>query len=756
VSSPIFTKGDRLENGHYTVLQEVGLGGMGVVYHSRDELLLRDVAIKMLLPSLMADKKNVEVFREEARLAAGLEHPNIVTVFDVGSEMKDDLEHYFVAMEYLPGGTLASRINQGPLPLKHCLNWMKQLASGLSFAHKRGVIHQDIKADNIFITHEGDLKIGDFGLARLLPGRVYMNTTTKGMGTPAYMSPELCRGEQQDYRSDIYSMGILFYEMCTGQLPYRAQGMVEMAMKHTNAPIPSAKKANPLVPDVLDRVIKRMMAKEAEERFKSMADVLGIIDDLIFEMRVAHMGLTPRGTPKVVAGIDVDAILASAQAGPANPTDPVTSETARMLPAGAKIFDASPFLSPDDDGTVKKVSAFPAYPGFASSEPNYGELEIDGRKQLNFERRTPSKPNFEVPVVPVVPSVQSVPSAPAKETDSAAVWAYATKGPIGWMASPCLSRDEKLVYVCSADGRLYAVDARSGKLAFSYDAKAPLLSSPLITEEKLILTDTQGKVHALDPQTGSDIWVVESNSNNVASMVASPVVHGHSVIVCDRRGVVTALDIRLGMKLWTFTAADAIVAAPKVHGDKLFFGTRGGQVYAVQCASGKQAWKYVAVGKILSTPVTTVDTVYLGSQSGLFFALDAEAGRLMWELQTEGAIATGGVMVYTSVIFASQDKWLYCCEKYDGSLKWKVPLKGTPSATLEAVGSTVICITKEGWLQAFDVETGKLAYESFLKRDIESAPLLLGKKIFVGSVDGALSCFELSQQAGPEKAAAKT
>lgn len=238
----IFARSDKLEDGHYTVLEEIGVGGMGVVYHCRDELLLRDVAIKMLLPSLMADKKNLEVFKEEARLAAQLEHPNIVTVYDIGVESRNGRDHHFVAMEYLPGGNLANRVTQGALPLEHALNWMKQLSSGLSFAHKRGVIHQDIKADNIFITNEGDLKIGDFGLARLLVGRVYLNSATKGMGTPAYMSPELCRGDQQDHRSDIYSMGILFFEMCTGQLPYRAQGMIEMAMKHTShrCPQPSA------------------------------------------------------------------------------------------------------------------------------------------------------------------------------------------------------------------------------------------------------------------------------------------------------------------------------------------------------------------------------------------------------------------------------------------------------------------------------------------------------------------------------------
>lgn len=290
----IFARGDKLEDGHYTVLEEIGVGGMGVVYHCRDELLLRDVAIKMLLPSLMADKKNLEVFKEEARLAAQLEHPNIVTVYDIGVESRNGRDHHFVAMEYLPGGNLANRVTQGALPLEHALNWMKQLSSGLSFAHKRGVIHQDIKADNIFITNEGDLKIGDFGLARLLVGRVYLNSATKGMGTPAYMSPELCRGDQQDHRSDIYSMGILFFEMCTGQLPYRAQGMIEMAMKHTSAPVPSAKRLNPQVPDILDKVIKRMMAKTPDERYRSMADVLGIIDDLIFELRLVRMGFAGR------------------------------------------------------------------------------------------------------------------------------------------------------------------------------------------------------------------------------------------------------------------------------------------------------------------------------------------------------------------------------------------------------------------------------------------------------------------------------
>ena len=155
----IFAREDKLEDGHYTILQELGVGGMGVVYHCKDEFLQRDVAIKMLLPELLADSKNVEVFTQEARLAAHLEHPNIVTIYDIGVESRNSKSHHFVAMEYLPGGNLGNRTQDGALAIEHALNWMKQLANGLNFAHKKGVIHQDIKADNIFITVDGDLNV---------------------------------------------------------------------------------------------------------------------------------------------------------------------------------------------------------------------------------------------------------------------------------------------------------------------------------------------------------------------------------------------------------------------------------------------------------------------------------------------------------------------------------------------------------------------------------------------------------------------
>lgn len=739
----IFSRGDRLEDGHYTVLEEIGVGGMGVVYHCRDELLLRDVALKMLLPSLMADKKNVEVFREEARMAAQLDHPNIVTVFDVGTEQRNGREHHFVAMEYLPGGNLAARVSQGPLPLEHCLNWMKQLAAGLSFAHKRGVIHQDIKADNIFITTEGDLKIGDFGLARLLVGRVYLNSATKGMGTPAYMSPELCRGEQQDHRSDIYSMGILFFEMCTGQLPYRAQGMIEMAMKHTNAPVPSPRKLNAEIPEVLDRVVKRMMAKQPDDRFKSMTDVLGIVDDLIFELRVARMGLSPRTTvrpqlPQMPSQAPPPPSPPSLPSPPPPPAKAPTSEqiknrdlppsrgekhekpgptfrTTGVTTSGSHLTDPkpSPEAAPVQPAVDSHASSKPAADSAATAAS--GERISQGRQD-----KTPVRLNILAPPV---------------------LWSFASKGPIGWSSAPVMSRDEKSIYIASTDGRLYCLDCQSGLERGRFDVDAPILNSPIITQDKIIVSDGAGKTQAFDREAGKMLWSWEGT----AGVVASPVLSGNHVVVCDKQGLVVGLDQRLGRKIWTFNAPDAIVAAPRMHGDSLYFGTRGGHVYSISSTNGKLNWKYTADGRILSTPQASVDTVYLGTQAGIFFALDAEAGRLIWEYPTNNAILHSGVIVFTSVLFAGDDKWLHCCEKYAGTLKWKSALKGVPASPLEVNGSTVVALSKDGWLQVFDTATGACKSQSFLHKQIESPPLIVGGKIYVGTVEGSLVCYEMPQ-----------
>ncbi len=764
----IFATNDKLEDGHYTVLKELGVGGMGVVYHCRDEFLQRDVAIKMLLPELMTDSKNVEVFTEEARLAARMEHPNLVTVYDIGVEVRQDMAHHFVAMEYLPGGNLANRTQGAALAVEHALNWMKQLANGLSFAHRKGVVHQDVKADNIFITTEGDLKIGDFGLARLMANKVYINPSTKGMGTPAYMSPELCRGEQQDQRSDIYSLGILFFEMVTGQLPYRANGMIEMAMKHTTAPIPSVRRLNPEVPDVLDRLIRRMMEKSPTDRYQSLPDVLKILDDLIFDLRVARMGLglSSKRTSQKIETIETDSQAERPslpdRAAPVWPKPPVPQTQEPPPPVVPPPAVSKPPPPPkqktrvfESDPAAEKPTSppKPAPPAASKAKtPKAPQNPFDDRPFISHTRieaagikplepvgpaRQPSQPvsKLEAPRI----SAYSIPVVDGLNPLLTEIWTFKAKGPIGWNSHPVFAHDdENSIYVAAADGSLYKLDRETGDLIWCFESNAMILASPLLRGKDLILTTCGGEVIKVDQASGQSVWRVKLGER----IVSTPATNGTGLVVGTMDGGVHCLDITDGGKIWGGNLRSPIVCNPSVYGDVVFLSTRGGKVYSLQTNNGKVRWSAELDGPVVSTPATSADSLYVGTQANSLYALDIESGQSIWEYQAGRGIISGAVIVFTSVVFSSQDKWLYSCEKYDGRLRWKAAVKGNVQAALCTAAQSVIAVSKEGWMQGFDSETGALKWQKNFGGNLEAQPLILKDGLVIASVEGSVSFFK--------------
>jgi serine/threonine protein kinase len=695
----IFSKGDQLEHGHYTVMGEVGVGGMGVVYHCRDELLLRDVAIKMLLPDLMSDQANLEVFRQEARLAAQLEHPNIVTIYHIGSEERDRKPHHYLAMEYLPGGNLSSRLSGGPLAVEHCLNWMKQLSAGLSFAHKRGVVHQDIKADNIFITTEGDIKIGDFGLAKLLVGRVHYNAAIRGMGTPAYMSPELCRGEPQDYRSDIYSLGVLFFEMATGQLPFQARGMIEMAMKHTSAPVPSVRRLNPHVPEVLEKLIHKMMAKTPEERYQTAADVLTVVDELVFELRVSRLGLRNKGLLRS-GPIVFDPEVLKAKETEARKQE----EERRSQPI--KSEEKPKALPPEKDS--KEVKAIPAGSNgenIRSSGQKVGAiLKAHGLKALDLR------------------------------------WTFKSNGPIGWSASPITDRDERVLYVSSTDQSVYAIDTSTGSQIWSHRTDAPILAAPVLFNDKVLVANTSGNLVMLSAKDGSMAW----NLRTSRRFVATPVLCKDTLIIPSLDGKVQAVDLHRGQVKWEYSSGEAIAAPVQHYGEQIFFGTNDGTFQCLDLERGKALWQFQADGPIVAGSAVSVDSIYFGTQTGTFYALEAESGRLIWDYPTSRAITSRGAIVFTSVIFCSQDKWLYCCEKYGGGLVWKGAVRGSTLANLVTSKGSILTVTREGWMQSFQAATGEISWQRDLARCVEATPLVTSTMLFVPTVEGDVLAYAMA------------
>jgi tRNA A-37 threonylcarbamoyl transferase component Bud32 len=252
-------------DNRYTLVEPLGGGGMAEVYLAHDEVLDRDVALKILRAQYADDEEFVERFRREAQSAAALSHPNIVSIYDRG---RSEDGAYYIAMEYVPRGTLKDRISRdGALEPGMAAGVALQIADALQAAHENGVIHRDIKPQNVLITKTGDIKVTDFGIARATSSP--LTATSAVLGTAGYMSPEQAMGEPVGPWSDLYSLGIVLYEMLTGDIPYRAEGPIAQAMMHVNERPRSPREVNPEVPESLDALTLKLLAKKPEDRYPS-------------------------------------------------------------------------------------------------------------------------------------------------------------------------------------------------------------------------------------------------------------------------------------------------------------------------------------------------------------------------------------------------------------------------------------------------------------------------------------------------------
>jgi len=254
----------------YEVVQHIGQGGMADVFLAIDTILNRHVAIKILRSDQSTDAISILRFEREAQAATTLAHPNIVEIYDVG-EYKN---HHYIVMEYVAGKTLKKVIrDRAPLLNLEAVDTMKQLTSAVAEAHKRGIIHRDIKPQNVIVKSDGSLKILDFGIATA-KGSAQLTQANNVMGSVHYLAPELAKGEPASPQSDIYALGIVFYEMLTGDVPFKADQAVQIALQHMREPMPSVRKANPNVPQSVENIIIRATAKNPRLRYQSCDEML--------------------------------------------------------------------------------------------------------------------------------------------------------------------------------------------------------------------------------------------------------------------------------------------------------------------------------------------------------------------------------------------------------------------------------------------------------------------------------------------------
>nr|WP_255404635.1 Stk1 family PASTA domain-containing Ser/Thr kinase [Thermoactinomyces sp. DSM 45892] len=273
-------EGKRL-SGRYEILNRIGGGGMAVVYKAKDMSLHRNVAVKVLSESLSNDSEFIRRFSREAQAAASLSHPNIVNVYDVG---QDDYTQ-FIVMELIEGPTLKQHIQeQGPLSVEEAAEIAIQICDGLSNAHDNGIVHRDIKPHNILLGGNGRAKVTDFGIARAASSSTITQTGSV-MGSVHYFSPEQARGGVITEKSDIYSLGVVFYEMLTGKLPFDGDSAIGIALQHLQEPVPDPKELNPDIPDNIVKILLRSMEKDPEMRYTS---VRAMMQDIRYALQIGH------------------------------------------------------------------------------------------------------------------------------------------------------------------------------------------------------------------------------------------------------------------------------------------------------------------------------------------------------------------------------------------------------------------------------------------------------------------------------------
>jgi len=254
--------------GRYEIKSEIGRGGMATVYRAFDPSFDREVAIKVLPLEMMHDPQFRARFEREIKMVAGLEHPSIVPVYDVGEEAG---QPYFV-MRCMTGGSLSDQIANGKIPLQDTARIVEKIARGLTYAHKKGIIHRDLKPDNILFDDNGEPFISDFGIANLTESTGSL-TGSGVIGTPAYMSPEQAQGTGIDSRSDIYGLGVIVYQMLSGQQPYNADTPMGVVVKHITEPVPEILNMIPSLPPEVDQIIQSSMAKDKNKRYTTAVEL---------------------------------------------------------------------------------------------------------------------------------------------------------------------------------------------------------------------------------------------------------------------------------------------------------------------------------------------------------------------------------------------------------------------------------------------------------------------------------------------------
>jgi serine/threonine-protein kinase len=373
---------------------------MSSVFRAHDNVLERTVALKVLHQRLSDEDEYVERFRREARMVAGLSHQNIVTVIDRG----DDDGHSFIVFEFIAGDNLKQVVERhGPLPVERALELAMQIARGLAFAHANGYVHRDVKPQNVLLNGDGQAKVTDFGIARSLDVKHGVTQTGTVLGTSDYIAPEQAQGRPVDEHTDVYSLGIVLYELLTGEVPFTGDNFVAVAMRHINEPPPSVRAKRPDVPPRVDAAVQKALAKDPSDRFTTMTDFGRELEACLDELRSGESGAQTMVIPPrpAVAAPSAPRRRASAKAAGGRPLWPwllllvLGLACAALAYALVRHSGGSGNAGHSGTGTTVALSGVGDYPpGAGDTHANTASQATDGKATTFWLTQTYDSPDF--------------------------------------------------------------------------------------------------------------------------------------------------------------------------------------------------------------------------------------------------------------------------------------------------------------------------------------------------------------------------
>src|SRR6266487_437649 len=656
--------------GNYHLISLLGQGGFAEVYLGEHIYLGSKAAIKLLNTQL--SEMNKAHFLEEARYLVNLIHPHIVRVLDFGVEG----ETPFLVLDYAPHGSLRQLHPAGiPLPLMTIVNYTRQAAGALQYAHEQRLIHRDIKPENMLLGRSNEILLSDFGIAVLAQSS--FSQSVKGVaGTAVYMAPEQFQGKPRP-ASDQYALGVVIYEWLCGVHPFKGT-FVEIASQHLFVPPPSLRGKNPTITSEIEQVVMTALANALEQASQPSQSRL-----FLSASNESSFMAVQKESPALSTEAEIYSDKPSSLTGLHTPSyQPVQSailqppQEAVTLPP--QDSSASPGAIPAQPSQPPpKISRRTALAGLAA----IGTIGAIGGGVALLEHIRSLTPTFRANTNPPASSSGAMfglnPQRTHFNTDEhilstgnvsrlTQAWTAAVEGMIG-ISSPTVAHG--MVYVGSFDHKVYAFDATTGRRVWATPTKDTIYSSPAVANGVVYIGSADSNVYALNASSGQVIWSF-STGGVVGS---SPAVVDGVVYIGSSDSKMYALNASSGQVIWSFRTGANINSSPAIIDGVVYIGTKEHSTfYAINMSTGKINWQMPAGDYINSSPAVAYGTVYVGAKNGKLYSFDAIYGKQNWTvINIPGAEVASSPTIANGVVYVgSWNRNVYAINAYNGTILW--------------------------------------------------------------------------------------